>query len=240
MQEWERFSLLCDVNEIEEMRIAKFLGGLREDITEKLMSTPNLPSAEMCSLAINYEKFAARKKTNHPTLSYNRNPRTQPFKIPNRTPSTPRREGSDSQGKSKNKEDLPLKEIVCFKYHGRGHYKSASSNARAFTIQEWREINNDNSIRTMLVAQNGKEEETWPSMKEGKPDGTYRVSDSGNLHKYEDSEESEYEEERERVLPEYNLVIRRNFHTTPKLSVLTKGKIFFKLGVSKTRPAHLS
>ena len=57
-------------------------------------------------------------------------------------------------------------------------------------------------------------------MGEEEPDGTYRVSDSGKLQRYEDSEEeSETEEDRERVLPEdehYNLVIRRNFHTTPK------------------------
>ena len=57
-------------------------------------------------------------------------------------------------------------------------------------------------------------------MKEGEPNGTYRVSEFGSLQRNEDSVEgSETEKERERLLPEdehYNLVIRRNFHTTPK------------------------
>ena len=76
------------------------------------------------------------------------------------------------------------------------------------------------SVRVMLVAQNGREFETWPPVGEEEPDGTYRVSDLGKLQRYEDSEEeSETEEERERVLPKdehYNLFIRRNFHATPK------------------------
>jgi hypothetical protein len=111
-----------------------------------------------------------------------------------------------------------LKDIVCFKCHGRGHYKSSCPNARAFTAQEWRDIKNDHSTRTMLEAQNDGEVETWPYVKEGEPEGSYRVTDSGRLQRYETSEEEvESEEERERVLPEdehYNLVVRRNFHTT--------------------------
>ena len=220
VQEWERLSLLCDVHEIENMRIAKFLGGLREDIAEKMISTPNLTFTEMCSLAMNYERFANRKKVSQSTPSYNKNLRAQPFKTPNKTPNTRRRKEPDSKGKSKKKEDLPLKGIVCFKCHGRGHYKSACLNARAFTMQEWRDINNDHNTRTMLVSLNGREEEAWPPVMEGEPDGTYRVSECGSLQRYEDSEEeSKSEEERERVLPKdehYNLVIRRNFHTTTR------------------------
>ena len=36
IQEWEKLSVLCDVNEPEEMKIGKFIGGLREDLREKL------------------------------------------------------------------------------------------------------------------------------------------------------------------------------------------------------------
>jgi len=49
VQEWERLSLLCEVPETEEMRRAKFLGGLKEEIAEKMINTPNLTFTEMCS-----------------------------------------------------------------------------------------------------------------------------------------------------------------------------------------------
>ena len=53
-------------------------------------------------------------------------------------------------------------------------------------------------------------------MSEDEPDGSYRVSDSGGMVRYEHStDEEESEEERERVMPEddhYNLIIR-SLHT---------------------------
>ncbi len=32
IQEWEKLSVLCDVAENEEMRVGKFIAGLREEI----------------------------------------------------------------------------------------------------------------------------------------------------------------------------------------------------------------
>ena len=32
IQEWERLSVLCDINDSEDMRVETFLGGLREDL----------------------------------------------------------------------------------------------------------------------------------------------------------------------------------------------------------------
>ena len=67
VQEWERLLLLCDVHETEDIRINKFVVGLREDLAEKMLSTPNLTFSEVCNLAINYEKFANRKKASQST-----------------------------------------------------------------------------------------------------------------------------------------------------------------------------
>ena len=36
IQEWEKLSVFCDVNEPEEMKVGKFIGGLREDLRKKL------------------------------------------------------------------------------------------------------------------------------------------------------------------------------------------------------------
>ena len=70
----------------------------------------------------------------------------------------------------------------------------------------------------MLVVRNGRVEEDWPPVAENEPDGSYRVDDFGNIVRYEQStDEKEFEEGLKKVLPEdgcYNLIIRRNLHTT--------------------------
>lgn len=70
----------------------------------------------------------------------------------------------------------------------------------------------------MLVAKNGGEEESWPSVPSDELEGSYKLTESGRLVRFEHStEESESEEEREMVLPEdehYNLIVRRSLHTT--------------------------
>ena len=121
---------------------------------------------------------------------------------------------------------------MCFKCHGHGHYKNDCPNPRAFTIQEWTEIHEDTKPKVMLVSRNGKEEECWPSVTDEDPEGSYMVNETGSLQKYESSmEESESEEERDRVLPEsdhYNLVVRRNFHTTPQVKSSNKKENIFQ------------
>ena len=45
IQEWERLSVLCDIRDSEDMRVGKFLGGLREDLRLKLATIPHLTVA---------------------------------------------------------------------------------------------------------------------------------------------------------------------------------------------------
>ena len=42
IQEWETLTVLCEINETEDLKLAKFKAGLWEDIREKLMVIPNL------------------------------------------------------------------------------------------------------------------------------------------------------------------------------------------------------
>ena len=58
----ERLSVLCEVNETDEIRVSKFLVGLKEDIKKKLMLKPNLTLPMACNLALSLEKFASKKK----------------------------------------------------------------------------------------------------------------------------------------------------------------------------------
>lgn len=36
IQEWEKLSVLCEVTEIDEMRVGKFIVGLKDEIRRKL------------------------------------------------------------------------------------------------------------------------------------------------------------------------------------------------------------
>ena len=103
------------------------------------------------------------------------------------------------------------------------HYRNECPNARAFTNIEWSEINNrERGPRAMLVAKDGEERVILPPTPADEPEGSYILTSLGTLQrtKPEDSESSESEGEHiEQIYPEegnYHLLIRRNFHTTPK------------------------
>ena len=226
IQEWEKLVVLCDINESEEMKIGKFIGGLREDLREKLEVMQHLNFDTVCNSALTYEKYA-KKKSNY----------TQPFRPAVPKPNTISRNmgniGISTSTLSKNtntvapnrpkdKPNVPMKDIVCFKCHGHGHIKRECPNARAFTNMEWTEINDrERRPRAMLVAKDGKEEVILPPTPANESEGSYVLTNLGTLQRAEPGEtESETEEEvREQLYPEegrYHLLIRRNFHATPK------------------------
>ena len=226
IQEWERLVVLCNIADSEEMRIGKFIGGLREDLREKLEVMQHLNFDTVCNNALIHEKYA-KKRSNY----------TQPFKLIAPKPST----SSNSMGnmgistsasnrninittpnKPKDRPNAPLKDIICFKCHGHGHIKKECPNSRAFTNMEWTEINErERRPRVMLVAMNGKEEVILPPTPENETEGSYILTNLGTLQRAEPGgSESESEEEvREQLYPEegrYQLLIQRNFHATPK------------------------
>ncbi|CAO2827817.1 unnamed protein product [Amaranthus hypochondriacus] len=70
----------------------------------------------------------------------------------------------------------------------------------------------------MLISRNGKEEIIGPCTRTDDPDGTYLVDDEGEVEPLGDTDLSE--EDMEEIYPEHdphNLLIRRNFHATPKI-----------------------
>ena len=87
-------------------------------------------------------------------------------------------------------------------------------------MQEWAEIREVRTPRAMLVSRNRKEEEVWPSTSKEDPGGSYFVNDEGVLETFGGTESGEEEENREEVYPEpdmQNMLIRRNFHASPKI-----------------------
>ena len=205
------------------MKIGKFIGGLREDLRRKLELTPNLTFSLACSNALTLEKHSKKKPNigstyNRPMRNYNPRNVATPTPTVTQTNAPDRIPPMTNTTKDKNPRDL--KGVVCFKCHGHGHLKNECPNARAFTVQEWAEIREVDRPRAMMVSRNGKEELVWPSTSTEDPDGTYFVNDEGVLETFEGTEDSEEEGDREEVYPELdmqNLLIRRNFHATPRI-----------------------
>ena len=73
IQEWEKVIALCEINEIEDLKVAKFMAGLREDIRRKLMLVPNLDLQLAFNMAMNIDQTPAKKKVVN--NQYQRNPR---------------------------------------------------------------------------------------------------------------------------------------------------------------------
>ena len=72
LQEWEKLTVLCDTNEMEDLRVSRFITGLKEDIREKMLFNPQLTVHATGNLAIEIEKSHQRKKQ-QPSSNYSRN-----------------------------------------------------------------------------------------------------------------------------------------------------------------------
>lgn len=68
-----RLSVLCDVNEPEDMKVGRFIAGLREEIRRKVIVTPDLTLHSVGHLALEIEK---NKRKGQPGHSYTRANRT--------------------------------------------------------------------------------------------------------------------------------------------------------------------
>ena len=104
--------------------------------------------------------------------------------------------------KPKSKSVTPIKDVVCCKCHGHGHFKNNCPNNRAFTLAEWDEIRSKERPKTILVSINGREEERGTITNDDDPNGTNIQRDSGVVTPYVSDLESEgeliYPEEEER------------------------------------------
>ena len=74
MQEWERLAVKCDSQDDEELRVGKFISGLREEIRTGLIYTPDLTLHLAINIALETERNLNRKRRmGNPT--YNRTTR---------------------------------------------------------------------------------------------------------------------------------------------------------------------
>ncbi|XP_057526384.1 uncharacterized protein LOC130805617 [Amaranthus tricolor] len=227
IQEWEKLAVLCDINEPEEMKVGKFIEGLREDLREKLEIIPHLTFDIACNSALTYEKYSRKKNTYaQPYRSVSSKTNTTSSSLGNIGIGTNRINNSantTTPSRPRDQPNVPMKDIVCFKCHGHGHIKRDCPNIRDFTNIEWTEINDrERRPRAILVARDGKEEVIIPPRPTDEPEGSYVLTNLGTLQRTEPGEtegEESDAEAREQLYPEegsYHLLIRRNFHATPK------------------------
>ena len=84
----------------------------------------------------------------------------------------------------------------------------------------------------MLVHKDGHEEVILPPTPDDELDGSYMLTKLRTLQRTDlDQEDSEIEEDREKIYPEeeyHILLIRRSFHTTPKSKVSNQRENIFQ------------
>ncbi|XP_057530723.1 uncharacterized protein LOC130809106 [Amaranthus tricolor] len=243
IQERERLTVLCEVDELEEMKIGRFLCGLREDLREKIKVMQNLTYEGVCNSALILEK-SARRRVAQPAHTFSKGKEISSYRQATKQLSENRgiqqyRPSASHSTQQHNRHTAPTvmhterqltakerevnpKNVMCFKCHGHGHYKRNCPNARAFTQKEWAEIHNRKGTRAVLVHIGGREEVKYPPTPEDEYEGSFKVNSYGYMERLEGSttEESEEEGDIEHVYPEeelYNLLIRRNLHTVPQI-----------------------
>ena len=155
IQEGKILTLLCEIDEPEELKIGRFLGCLREDLREKVEVIQNLTYEGACNSALIFEKSA--RTTYTPSRS-----RETSCKTPVQNTSVNRvtqqhRDHTEKLPPASKDKEVNLKDIMCFKCHGHDHYKRNCPNARAFTQREWAEIHSRSGPRAMLVHMGGGE-----------------------------------------------------------------------------------
>ena len=137
MNEWERLYHLCDLHEVKEIKVGKFVAGLREEIRDRLMNTPDLTLHLAFSQAIEIERQAHKAANSQGRNTRTYAPRnTSSLTIPRKEMPTPGPRPTNTRTEPHTKPQ----DIVCFKCNGRGHYKRDCPNARAFTMREWADI----------------------------------------------------------------------------------------------------
>ena len=100
IREGERLTVLCEINEPEEMKIGRFLSGLREDMREKIEVMQNLTYEGACNSALILEK-SARRRAAQPAHTLNRGKEFSSFKPPAQKPSINNRTAAQSLPSSK-------------------------------------------------------------------------------------------------------------------------------------------
>ncbi|XP_074292279.1 uncharacterized protein LOC141619159 [Silene latifolia] len=134
IKEFEKMSIVCDLEEKEELRVARFIKGLTPAIATKVEIQNYDGFSDVCRLALKFEKhdkarkpYAYFKGQSSGTNSYSR-------PAPSKAKETPKEEPKDKGKGVAEPKGSSLRR--CFKCQGYGHIANECPQKRALTAQE--------------------------------------------------------------------------------------------------------
>ncbi|XP_074305706.1 uncharacterized protein LOC141640927 [Silene latifolia] len=138
IKEFERMIIFCDLEEKEELRVARFIKGLIPSLASRVEVQIYNRFNDVCRLALNFEKKGKTKKS----YTHSRGASSGSGSYSKSTTSKPK-EVVKEEVKDKGKVVVEPKGNSlrrCFKHQGYGHIDNESQQKRALTAQELRNI----------------------------------------------------------------------------------------------------
>ncbi|XP_074289344.1 uncharacterized protein LOC141614497 [Silene latifolia] len=146
ISEFEKVIMMCDVNELEEQKMARFMRGLNRPIANVVDMYPYVSFDDLCSLSLKVEKQQKTARTasfGTKSTTWSKNEGTSKFGgsgSSSKPQLPPKPEAGSSHAKGKERD---LSKIRCFKCQGFGHYQSECPNKRIVTLRDAIEIRDE-------------------------------------------------------------------------------------------------
>ncbi|XP_057248889.1 uncharacterized protein LOC130590465 [Beta vulgaris subsp. vulgaris] len=161
MKEFEKLCLICDLQEKETCKIARFVKGLSKVISKKVEVTHYATFSDVCKLALKYEAQAKEEKEKEKprtSFSFKGTSKFTPFNSKGSTFQS-RAFSSSSSGskfdKGKEKQVISPSELAtrrkCFKWHGRGHIASECYSITVLTATQCAIMDEEEQMYNFVV-----------------------------------------------------------------------------------------
>ncbi|KAK9668686.1 hypothetical protein RND81_13G078400 [Saponaria officinalis] len=139
IKEFERMSILCDLEEKEELRVARFIKGLIPSLATKVEIQNYDGFNDVCRLALKFEKQEKARKASPYSKGVVIGSSSQTRTAPRKPKETPKEEPRD-KGKGVSVETKGNSMRRCFKCQGYGHIANECPQKRALTAQNLCEV----------------------------------------------------------------------------------------------------
>lgn len=180
-RDFERLCIVCDMQEKEALKIARYLKGLSKKISNKVDVAHYTTFEDVCKLALKYEAQMKEDVPRTPYSSYKgtssiykngsqvqsnfksgpslSNYKSSPASVFNSST-------KDTKMPEKQKVFIPKEEYMqkrrCFKCQGRGHIASECPNAKALTLMQHQEANREEEMYEFIPQDDTLDEDALP------------------------------------------------------------------------------
>ncbi|KAK9689361.1 hypothetical protein RND81_09G054900 [Saponaria officinalis] len=139
VKEFEKLSIVCDLEEKEELRTARFIRGLNPSLAQRVEVQNYDGFDDACRLALKFEKQDKGRRTYTRDYSKGSNSYSKPT-TPTPNNKEARKEDPRDKGKGIAIESKDVRLRRCFKCQGYGHIANECPQKRALTIRELSEL----------------------------------------------------------------------------------------------------